>query len=185
MYEPTSVVSVHDGMMDLYLHTENGVHMVAAPEPVIPGATGSDGGQVYGRYEIRFKSDPVPGYKTAWLLWPDSNNWSDGEIDFPEGNLDSTFWAYMHHRGDPTSQEAYDTGDTYAGWHTATIEWTQQAVTFYVDGQEIGSSTNAGTIPDTPMHLVLQTETQLTGGAPSDSAAGHVYIAWVVVYKQS
>jgi hypothetical protein len=33
------------------------------------------------------------------------------------------------------------------------------------------------------MHWVLQTETQLSGGAPSDSAAGHVQIAWVAVYK--
>jgi beta-glucanase (GH16 family) len=183
-YEPSQVVSIHDGVMDLYLHTQNGVHMVAAPEPVIPGAPGSDGGLLYGRYSVRFKADPVPGYKTAWLLWPDSNQWSEGEIDYPEGDLNNTFDAYMHYRGDPTSQDVYSTSATYTSWHTATIEWTPQAVTFYLDGQDIGSSTNTGDIPDTPMHLVLQTETQLTGGPPSDSAAGHVYIDWVVVYSR-
>ncbi len=83
-YEPSKVVSIGHGVMDLYLHTENGVHMVSAPEPVIPGAPGGEGGLLYGRYAMRFRVDQVPGYKTAWLLWPDSENWADGEIDFPK-----------------------------------------------------------------------------------------------------
>jgi beta-glucanase (GH16 family) len=68
----------------------------------------------------------------------------------------------MHHRADPTAQDAYSTGATYTGGHTETVRWTPQAVTFYLDGKEIGSSTNASAIPATPMHRVLQTETQLT-----------------------
>jgi len=51
----------------------------------LPGAVGKEGGLLYGRYAIHFKADPVPGYKTSWLLWPDSEKWpQDGEIDFPE-----------------------------------------------------------------------------------------------------
>lgn len=150
--------------------------MVAAPGPVIPGAPGKDDGLLYGRYVIRFEADPVPGYKPAWLLWPDSNDWSDAEIDSPRRDLNSTFDAYMHHRADPTAQDAYSTGATYTGGHTETVRWTPQAVTFYLDGKEIGSSTNASTIPATPMRRVLQTETQLTGGAPGNAAAGHVEI---------
>jgi hypothetical protein len=181
-YEPGQVVSIHDGVMDLYPHTVNGVHLVAAPEPIIPNATGRDGGMLYGRYEIRFKSQAVAGYKTAWLLWPDSNVWSDGEIDFPEGNLNSTFAAYMHHVGDPKAQDVFPTSDTYASWHTAIVEWTPSSVTFLLDGQVMGVSTDAANIPDTAMHWVLQTETRLAGGPPSDSAAGHVYIDWVAIY---
>ena len=184
-YMPSQVVSIHDGMMDLYLHTANGVHMVAAPEPIIPHAPGSQGGLLYGMYEIRFKADPVPGYKTAWLLWPDSENWNDGEIDFPEGNLNSTFSASMHHVGDPQVLENYQTSDTYGTWHTAIIQWTPQSVIFTIDGQVIGDDTNTSVIPSTPMHWVLQTETQLTGGPPSDSASGHVYIAWVTAYARA
>lgn len=181
-YEPSKVVSIHNGVMDLYLHTQSGVHMVAAPEPVIPGASGKNGGLLYGRYVVRFKADPVPGYKTAWLLWPDSGRWSDGEIDFPEGNLNSTFNGFMHHRGNPRAQDTYSTGATYGTWHTAVIQWTPHGVTFFLDGRVIGVSTNAANIPDTPMHWVLQTETQLSGGPPSNSVSGHVLIAWVVVY---
>jgi hypothetical protein len=33
------------------------------------------------------------------------------------------------------------------------------------------------------MHWVLQTETSLSGSAPSDSAAGNVQIDWVAVYR--
>jgi beta-glucanase (GH16 family) len=136
-------------------------------------------------YAMRFKADQVPGYKTAWLLWPDSENWADGEIDFPEGNLTGTISAYMHHKGDPQAQDGYSTGATYATWHTAVIEWTPQSVTFYLDGRVIGTSTDAAVIPSTPMHWVLQTETRTSGGPPSDSAAGHVRIDWVTAYTHN
>ena len=116
-YDPKKVVSIGNGVMDLYLHTQNGIHMISAPEPVIPGAPGSEGGLLYGRYAMRFKADPVPGYKTAWLLWPDSEDWTaDGEIDFPEGNLTGTISAFMHHTGNPYDQDQYDTKATYAAW---------------------------------------------------------------------
>jgi hypothetical protein len=184
-YDPAKVVSIGHGVMDLYLHTKNGVHMVSAPEPVIPGAPGSEGGLLYGRCAMRFKADQVPGYKTAWLLWPDSENWADGEIDFPEGDLTGTISAFMHHKGNPHAQDAYSTSATYATWHTAVIEWTPQAVTFYLDGQVIGTSTNPAVIPSTPMHWVLQTETRTSGGPPPNSAAGHVQIDWVTAYTHN
>ena len=182
-YWPEKGISQHDGMMDLWLHTEvvNGVtyHISEAPQPILPIATR---GQLYGRYVIRFRSDPVPGYKTAWLLWPDSGLSTDGEIDFPEGNLNDTIHAYMHHQGatSGSDQDAYATGVTYTSWHTAVIEWLPTRCTFILDGNVIGNSTTR--IPDTPMHWVIQTETQLSGGAPADSASGHVDIDWVAVY---
>jgi beta-glucanase (GH16 family) len=182
-YFPSKVVSIQNGVMDLYLHTENGVHLVAAPVPTIPESANSKGGILYGRYVVRFRSDPVPGYKTAWLLWPDSGIWPrDGEIDFPEGNLDGFISAYMHYQNGTSGsdQNVYSTEAAYMSWHTAVIEWTPTACTFILDGQMIGTSTSR--IPDTPMHWVLQTETDLNGIPPRDSAAGHVQIDWVAVY---
>lgn len=181
-YEPTKVVSIQNGIMNLFLHTENGVHMVSAPEPIIPGATGMAGGTLYGMYEVRFKAQPVVGYKTAWLLWPDSNQQTDGEIDFPEGNLQLDIHAYMHHVGNPMDQDSYATPDTYAGWHTATTIWTADSVVFMLDGQVIGDSTDPSVIPHKPMHWVLQTETQTNGSAPSDAESGNVEIDWVSVW---
>ncbi len=179
-YMPSKVLSVGCGILDMNIHTENGVHMVSAPEPVIPGG---NPGIEYGRYVVRFRSDAIPGYKTAWLLWPDSENWpTDGEIDFPEGNLDGAIGAFMHHMyGDSgASQDGYSSKVTYTAWHTADLVWSATACSFTLDGVLLGTSTSL--IPSTPMHYVLQTETQLSGGAPADSASGHVQVDWVVVY---
>ena len=183
-YEPTKVVSIQNGMMNMYLHTEHGVHMVAAPYPILPGATGSDGGAVYGIYEVRFKAEQVKGYKTSWLLWPDSESENQGEIDFPEGNLQQEILAFVHHVGtDPQQQQdSYHTGITYAGWHTATTMWTANSVIFLLDGKVVGDSTTKAVIPHTAMHWVLQTETRTGGGPPSNTASANVEIDWVSVW---
>jgi beta-glucanase (GH16 family) len=170
------VISVHDGVMDQFIHTENGVHMVSAPTPKLPK-------MLYGRFAVRFKADPIPGYKTAWLLWPDSEVWPrDGEIDFPEGDLTSTIGAFMHRQNGTSGgdQDAFSSSFRYTSWHTAVIEWTANRVNFILDGVTIGSSTSR--IPNTPMHWVLQTETQIGGGAPASTAQGRVLIDWVAVY---
>jgi beta-glucanase (GH16 family) len=171
-------------LMNLYLHSADGKALVAAPIARIPGA-GGGGGILYGRYAMRFRADPVPGYKTAWLLWPDTDHWADGEIDFPEGNLTGSMMAAMHHTGDPERSTNYGTNAGYGSWHTAVLEWTAQSVTFTLDGRTLGHFTDASLIPTTPMHWVLQTETTLSGPAPSPSAAGNVQIDWVAAWAQA
>jgi len=172
-YTPDRVVSVSDGVMDLHLRTEDWQALTAAPVPQVDGKWG---GWTYGRYSVRFRADAVPGYKTAWLLWPDSDDWNDGEIDFPEGDLDGSISAFVHQPGDPSSNAlAVDTGASFTDWHTATTEWLPDGVTFFLDGEQIG---HTGVSPSTPMHLVLQTE---TSGRPSASAAGHVQIDWITL----
>src|ERR1035437_1182242 len=174
-YMPSQVVSFQNGVMDLYLHTAGGVHMVAAPVPTLPTMT-------YGRYVIRFKSDSIPGYKTAWLLWPNSEVWPrDGEIDFPEGALNDTIGGFVHYQGATSGSDQYampNTGVAFTSWHTAMIDWLPTGVTFYLDGNVVGKTTSR--VPNTPMHWVIQTETD--GGAPPASSAGHVQIDWVTVY---
>jgi len=182
-YFPSRVVSLHDGMMDVWLHTEGGQHLVAALGPSLPGATA----QRYGRYAVRFRADPLPFYKTAWLLWPASGNWPhDGEIDFPEGDLDTGICGFVHHQGATTGsdQDAFNCPFArYDAWHVAVIEWTANAVRFLLDGQVVGTSTSR--IPNTPMTWVLQTETAdpMHGGEPSDDTEGHILIDWVAVYR--
>jgi hypothetical protein len=180
-YSP-EIVSFHDGSMDIYLHTRDGVPQVAAPVPLLPGARGWPG-QLYGRYAVRFRADPVVGYKTAWLLWPVSDAWPrDGEIDFPEGDLSGTISAFMHRQGatSGSDQDIFRTNESYADWHTAVIEWTPERVEFYLDGRSIGTATSR--IPDTAMRWVIQTETVLGGAKPDDSAHGNVYLDWVAIW---
>lgn len=184
-YNCTLVCSISGGVLDLYPHNAGGVNYVAAPVPKIPGSLVSTwGDNLYARYTIRFRADSLPGYKTAWLLWPQSGNWPhDGEIDFPEGDLNSTISAFMHWYGatSGSQQDAYTTSATYGGWHTAVIEWLATRVTFLLDGVLVGNST--ANIPITPMHWVIQTETATDGTSPAPTTAGHVQIDWVVVYR--
>jgi len=191
-YWPEKTLSVAQGLLNIYVHTENGplcgggngpIHAVSAPYPVLPGASASNG-QLYGRYAVRFRSDPIAGYKVAWLLWPDSEQWPrDGEVDFPEGNLDGKITAFMHRMNGTSGsdQDGYATSASFTAWHTAVIEWRPNDLQFILDGQVIGHSTSR--VPSTPMHWVLQTETNLDGTPVSDSAAGNVQVDWVAVWK--
>ncbi|WP_239346657.1 glycoside hydrolase family 16 protein [Frankia sp. CIT1] len=182
-YYPSKVLSVQNGVLDYNLHTANGTPMGAALIPVLPGSSTAYQGQLYGKFTIRFRADPLVGFKTAWLLWPDSGAWPrDGEIDFPEGDLSGSISAFMH-RQDGTSggdQEDFGTTTTYTAWHTASIEWTPNKVDFILDDRSIGSST--GRIPNTPMHWVIQTESSLDH-FPAASTSGAVQIDWVAVYS--
>jgi len=198
VYWPQKTISIKDGLMDMWLHTEtiNGVatHLVSAPIPKLPSTdpavsswTVSSGltytAQTYGRYAMRFRADPLPQYKTAWLLWPKSGVWPrDGEIDFPEGNLNGTICAFMHRQNGTSGsdQDGACSGATYPTWHTAVIEWTPTICRFILDGKVILAPTSR--IPSNPMRWVLQTETALSGGPPANSTAGHVQVDWVAAY---
>jgi len=186
-YMPTQVVSINHGLLNIHLHTSHGVPLGAALLPTIPGATGRDGGQLYGRYVLRFRTDPVPGYKLAILLWPDSGRWPrDGEIDYPEANLNSNIWGHVHHQNGTSinDQTGFSSPVLAAhGWHTAAINWTPGKVTLQLDGRTVGAT---GThIPNTPMHLVIQAETYTDGTIPPPSAAGNIQIDWLVVYRRA
>jgi len=179
IYSPERVLSVKHGVLDMYLHTDEGQPYVAAPEPKLRGV---NRGQRYGRYSVRFRADPVPGYKVAWLLWPDSDQRRDGEIDFPEANLDSTIKAFAHEADHGRGQERFTTDKTFAKWHIATTEWLPGRIRFILDGTVIGTATTK--VPTEPMHWVLQTETQLDGPPPSPTASGHVQVDWVTAYAR-
>lgn len=164
----------------LYRDANNQPRSVSFSPRNAPG--GSTIYQLYGRYEIKFRATQSTGWKTAWLLWPQSENWPpDGEIDFPEGDLDGTISAFMH-RQDATSgsdQDAYSTSVTYADWHTAVIEWAPNDLKFYLDGQLIGHSTSR--VPNTPMRWQVQTETSLNSHIPTSSAT--VFIDYMKVWS--
>lgn len=169
------IIAVANGALEMNLHSVNGRAQVAAPVPLVNGRWG---GQTYGKFSVRFKSDSLPGYHAAWLLWPDSENWNEGEIDFPEGDLGGQIEGYVHCIGNPSANCGWThTGTPFTGWHTADIEWTPQRVTFTLDGRQVLTSTH---VPHTPMHWVLQTE---SGSSRVDPAvAGKVQIDWVSIY---
>jgi len=175
-YYDQRAISVHDSFLDFYLHTENGRPIIAAPSPVV---TAPWIGQQYGRFTVRLKSDSLPGYKASLLLWPDGNNWDKGEIDFPEGGLDGTMWGFNHCVNNP-SVNCYniDTQTAFTNWHTLTLEWSPGRISYLLDGNVFGTTSES--VPTDPMHWMLQTQAGTT--APAATTAGHLLIDWVAVY---
>jgi hypothetical protein len=190
VYSPKEVVYISNGALTEDIHTSGGVHKVAALTPKVPGT--SDYGQLYGRYEVRMRSDSLPGYKIAWMLWPDSGTTitgsssgvgGNGEIDYPEAELREVdhVWGFVH-RQNATSggdQAWFKIPVNVTGWHTYTMEWSPNLVRLLLDGKEVGRTTER--IPRTPMHWVLQTETSLKM-VPADSTRGNIQIDWAAAW---
>lgn len=178
-HAPSEVISVHDDVLDKWLRTVDGTHLVAAIIPNLPP-------MLYGRYAVRFRADVIVGYKIAWLLWPDSNIWPrDGEIDHPEGDLDKHINAYMHRQKgtSPIDQAAFTTAKLFGpSWYTCVIEWSPGHVQFFINGNKIGAGQLR--VPNTPMHWVLQSETRMAPGLPpADDVSGHILIDWVAAWS--
>lgn len=175
LYAPDKVLTVANSALTARLHTENGQALVACPIPF------GYGGQTYGRYSTRLRVDSGAGYKIAFLLWPSSDSWNDGEVDFPEMDLSagSTIGGFSHDvNGNPSANAwSMGTNTTLADWHVCTVEWTPTKLTYLVDGVAQSTTTSAA-IPKKPMRWTLQCETQLGGGAPAASSVATVYIDW-------
>lgn len=182
LWNNSTTSSVSNGVYNCHLFTQGSRPQVCALTPTPNGSYWS--GQMYGRYSVRFKTDKVPGYKIAYLLWPSSDNWNDGEIDFPEGDLDGSITGSVHNvKGNP-SQNAYwvDTKAGMSQWQTATIDWRPGRVTFML-GDQSWTTTDQSGIPTKPMRWALQAETQIAAQAPSTSAAGDLQIDWLAAYS--
>lgn len=195
VYNPEETVSIKDGMLQVKMFNRDGENQVAA---LVPKATV---GQTYGRYVIRFKTETTPGYKLAWLLWPDKNeSCLSCEIDFPELELDSEISGFMHYKqqseNEEHKQDVFPTGEKYGEWHTAVIEWSPGKVEFFLDGKKVkGKNPNwedieASTenVPDQPMSWVIQSESALDDRAKNnevvakENSSTTILIDWVAAY---
>lgn len=172
-----SAVSAADGVLSLGVSTHGDEVTSSAVVPLVDGLWG---GQTYGRYSVRLRADPVPGYSAAFLLWSDDNDWNDGEVDFPEGHLDKNVRAYNHTPGNPSENSfARRTAVPFTDWHTYTIDWTPDEIAFSIDGVTIGTTSHD--IPTAKLHWVMQIETTKT--TPPDGAEGAVQVDWATIYR--
>jgi hypothetical protein len=143
---------------------------VCAAQSKINGST-----DLYQLY--RMKADAVDGYKVAWLLWPRSGVWRrDGEIDFPEADLNDGTVSAFHAPSERHQRQRSHFGSavTLGDWHTHAMEWTPNRCEFFIDGKSIGKSTSR--IPNTPMRFVCQNETELNSTYPAHAAVARVAV---------
>ena len=121
------------------------------------------------------------------MLWPSSDDWNDGEIDWPEADLGGTprpasAVPGSYRDGRMTfepAKEAFAGSDT-TEYHVATTEWDRGIVRFYWDGKLVTTTTRA--VPTTPFRVTLQGETWIGEGKVPVDAAGHVSIDWISIW---
>lgn len=176
-YNNGANVSAHDGLADLQLRSVNG-----CPSGAVLVAN-NWGAQTYGRYTIRYRADAAVGYGAAFLLWPASDDWSDGEIDFPESSFTGKQYMAAFQPGSPgTIAYKNQTTASWQDWHTATTEWTPGLLVFLIDGEEVGRTTKG--VPTTPFKWIVQTATDGLS-TPSSSVNGHLLIDWMVASRRA
>ena len=158
---------------------------------------GADGNHTYGVFAIKAKLDPGKGYGPAILLWPESDQWpQDGEIDLIESvqpdrstDLASIHWGEPPH-GQRDSGKQW--GD-FTDWRVYWVDWQPNYLKIYVDNYLVYDSTTSPkkpTIPDSPMHVVMQQEAgpmapDVWLPAPDDTTPDQVimHVDWVRVYQ--
>ena len=112
-------------------------------------------------------------------MWP-----QDGEIDFPEGDLDSAIMsAFMHQQGatSGSQQDAYTSSAHDSSWHTLVTEWTPNACTFILDGKTVGTATSLISTPN----VIWVSKLRHLSTSTVNSTVDHIYIDWIAAYAQT
>ncbi len=137
----------------------------------------------FGRVDVRFRADAGDGlWPAIWLLSPGTVR-SDGKLSYPsrpeidilEIHGDSPdLWRFHLHNSDANGT-AVDPGasyrgpDTSTGFHTASVEWRSDHITWLVDGVERWTYRGPG-IPQEPMYLVVNLAVGGWAGTPDPAA---------------
>lgn len=193
-YDPQSTLSVSGSVLRQHMSV-----IAGSARSTVVGVYPSPGtGRLYGRFSVCFRvATAFHGWKTAWLLWPDSEVWPrDGEIDWPEGSLATggEMDAFLHHQGAVSGgdQTGFSSGVQYtstglgSGWHVATTEWAADYCRFILDNVTIGTSYER--VPNTPMGWRLMTVVQYTNfptDQPTALEQGNVDIDWVAIWDDA
>ena len=173
-------------------------------EPMITGGIKSQGlfAFQYGHAEARIKTNQWRGNFPAFWMMPADNSagWPNaGEIDIWEAIDTSTQswhtvhtnWTYNLHQG--TNSQTYNNVD-YNCWHTYAVDWDEQAITWYVDGNKVWSYTKStdsyaldnGQWPfDAEFYLILN-QSVGNGSWAANADTSHTYetlFDWVRVYQ--
>lgn len=168
MYFSGSRISAHDGVMDVSLNGKQGA----------AGTFGTPSGawtHVGGKFTVRAKATGGDGNGAAFMLWPTSDTWSDGEIDFPEGNFEAKPNLFHHSMtpGNEWQTVTMSSGVSWRDWHTYSVEWIPgRSVSYSVDGKTITTVTKD--VPTTAHRYMFQ--------VGDWGASGHLMIDWVTTY---
>lgn len=187
-YQPSTVLSVHDGMLDFHLHNDSQGHPVGADPSPLPGGHRY---QTYGAWSLCERVAPadrhnLADFHQAVLLWPlNFRDWLRAESDYPEQDLKVFDFAGYSHYGGTGAQDIFDIKgvmfhfDTRQ-WHVYTQTWGPGFRSYWVDGRLVGTTRRQ--VWSQPERWQLQIEPLGSmGPVPNDGDSGHVYMKWAWV----
>lgn len=166
-YYSGALISAHDGSMDVAMNGTQGAAGVFGPPATAWAQTG-------GTFSIRMKVEGGRGNGTAVMLWPTSNDASEGELDYPEGGFSGKPDVFHHSMVPGHADKAYRilTDASWKDWHTYTTVWVPgKSVSYFLDGVLLETVTES--VPTTPHRYTFQIGNT---GKP-----GHVLIDWVSI----
>lgn len=115
---------------------------------------------IHGVFEIRAKAPAGQGLWPAFWMLPASRE-SKPEIDIMEllGHRPDVLELHFHYRNEDGESRnighEVKTADLSAGWHVYGVEWSAEAIVWYLDGVEVWRLTDVEKIPAEPMYLLL------------------------------
>lgn len=145
--------------------------------------------QMYGRWEVRARTDKGAGFSPTILLWPSDNDWpSAGEIDLlesPKGDRSRSIAVI--HNGPTDRKKSKDYTVNASDWHTYAAEWLPGRVSYFIDGAKVWEVTDKALVPKlVPMHLALQLDPGCgwiqcpNAQTPAETL---MHVDWIKVYK--
>jgi beta-glucanase (GH16 family) len=155
--------------------------------------------QQYGYFEARIKMPGGGGVHPAWWLWPQSDRWPP-EIDIVEikGNEPTRAYMTVHwsedgivrahpeqvdFNGDHFAETAYEGPDFTQDFHVFGVEWSPDALIWYIDGVERHRTTEH--VPTEPFMLIIDLALDKYGG-PLDASSllpASMLVDYVRVYR--
>ncbi|PCN47669.1 hypothetical protein Csp2054_11205 [Curtobacterium sp. 'Ferrero'] len=169
MYYSGRQISAHAGFMDVVL---DGKHGAAGTFGTPTGAWDRRG----GKFSIRARALGGDGNGAAFMLWPTSNVWTEGEIDYPEANFEDAPMSHQHSmkKGKEVTATSASTNGSWRSWHVYSIEWIPgKYVRYLFDNRVI--STVRWDVPKTSHRYMFQ--------VGNWGKAGHLEIDWVTTYR--
>jgi hypothetical protein len=152
-YDPAQVQLRGDGFLTLSLVARSR-SCGGRPRPYVSGLVSSNGRYAY-RYGVAEARIRLPADSTGRLLnwpafWTNGQRWpEDGENDITEV-LNGQIGSYFHSRD---GVEGFEVPGSWAGWHTYGADWQPGKVSYYYDGNIVGSVDRG--VTDSKMYLVL------------------------------
>jgi hypothetical protein len=158
VYYPRATTSVHDGYLDVNLPGDKGAAFVF-------GGTDIAYNRIGGRFAFRAMAIDAIGNGTATMVWPSSEVWADGEIDYPESNFEDAPMGHHHYMiaGQEASSDNFGTGVDWRAWHEYAVEWFPPGTTaggstgkvdYYVDNNIV--ATIKQNVPKTAHRFMFQ-----------------------------